>query len=286
MQSKPLQQAYAQCLQLAQSHYENFPTASKLVEKRHRAATAAIYSFARRADDFADEGSEDKATRLANLDQFKQYLDDIEHHKNVADPTFIALADTIQKYRLPLSPFRKLLHAFSMDVEKNRFANFDEILYYCQHSANPIGELILRIHGVYSEETIIMSDNICTALQLINFMQDIDEDYQQRNRIYIPQDEIQQHSLNEQDIAEQKQSPALKRLVEQQLERAKKRLLQGAPLICHLQGRLKWVMKFTVNGGLLVCNKCLHRSNAFQRPVLSRFDGIRLLARSIYFRPS
>ncbi len=285
MQSKPLQLAYAECQQLANSHYENFPTASKLVQKKHRQATAAIYSFARRADDFADEGNYDNETRFRMLNQFDQYLDDVEHNKPIDDLTFIALADTINEYNLPLLPFRKLLQAFRMDVEKNRYSSFDELLYYCQHSANPIGELVLRIHGVYTDQTARLSDNICTALQLINFMQDIDEDFQQRNRIYLPQNELLKYSVSEQSIASRKNSEELKSIVGFQLERSKQMLLQGAPLVNHLRGRLKWVIKFTINGGLLICEKCQKRSNVFLRPTLSRTDALSLLAKSIYFRP-
>ncbi len=286
MQSKPLQLAYAECLRQANSHYENFPTASKLVKEKHRQATAAIYSFARRADDFADEGEFDSKTRLQRLSQFTHYLDDIENNKPVDDPTFMALADTIYRYQLPLLPFRKLLRAFGMDVEKNRYANFAELLHYCQHSANPVGELVLRLHDVYSKDTALLSDNICTALQLINFMQDLNEDFQQRNRIYIPQDELDKASLAEQSIAHRQNSPELKRLVDYQLERAKQMLLQGAPLVNHLQGRLKWVMKFTISGGLLICKKCQKRNNVFLRPTLTRVDTLRLLGKSIYFHPS
>ena len=172
-----------------------------------------------------------------------------------------------------------------MDVEKNRYENFDELLHYCQHSANPVGELVLRLHGVYTENTARLSDNICTALQLINFMQDIDEDYQQRNRIYIPQDELATAKLSDVSIAQRQKSPELKQLVDRQLVRARQMLIQGAPLVNHLQGRLKWVMKFTINGGLLICQKCQNRSNVFSRPTVTRTDALGLLFKSIYFRP-
>lgn len=285
MQSKPLKSAYAECLQLANAHYENFPTASKLVKKKHRQATAVIYSFARRADDFADEGEDDDKTRLSKLNQFEQFLIDIENNRPVDDPTFIALADTIQQYKLPLLPFRKLLQAFCMDVEKNRYTDFDELLHYCQHSANPVGELVLRLHDAYTEETAGLSDNICTALQLINFAQDIGEDYLQRNRVYIPQNELGNISLSEQSVTQQLSSPELIKIVDYQLNRAKQMLLQGAPLVNHLQGRLKWVMKLTINGGLLICSKCQRRNNVFLRPTVTRTDTLGLLFKSIYFRP-
>ena len=284
MPSDQIKKAYADCLQQARSHYENFPTASRLIDKQHRDATAAIYSFARRADDFADEGDLDNATRLARLDEFRSNLNAIDNNQPIDDSTFIALADTVTRYKLPLTPLQDLLHAFSMDVEKKRFADFNEILYYCRHSANPIGELVLRIHGAYNANTAALADKICSALQIINFMQDIDADYHQRNRIYIPQDEMQQYSVQESDLAARNNSPALNDLVAMQLERAKNMLLQGAPLVAQLRGRLKWVIKFTVNGGLMICKKCQQRNNVFQRPVLTKKDTLALLARSMYFR--
>jgi len=116
-------------------------------------------------------------------------------------------------------------------------------------------------------------------------MQDIGEDYQQRNRIYIPLDELGDIKLSEQSIANQQNSPELKKLIDHQLERARQMLIAGAPLVDHLRGRLKWVIKFTINGGLLICHKCQKRNNVFIRPTLERTDTLSLLFKSIYFRP-
>ena len=285
MQNKQIKNAYVECLWLAHTHYENFPTASRIVEKKHRDATAAIYSFARRADDIADEGELSDSQRHSQLDNFSTMLADTTTDKPTHDATFIALADTINRYQLPTLPFENLLTAFKMDIDKKRFENFDELLFYCQHSANPVGELILRLHDKLDATTQKLSDSICTALQLINFLQDINEDYIQRDRIYIPQDEMKEFNTNETQLREKTNSTNMHQLVDAQLKRASNMLFSGAPLVNHLQGRLKWVMKLTINSALMVCDKLSTRNNVFDRPTLSKLDWLKIVANSIYFRP-
>ena len=285
-QEAKIRSAYAECLRLARTHYEIFPTASRLVEKSHRQATAAIYSFARRADDIADEGDKTALQRHSELDGFSDKLVDIIEDHPIDDPTFIALKDTIKRYDLPLSPFERLLIAFKMDIDKKRFADFDELLFYCSHSANPVGELILRLHGRYNTTTQPLSDSICTALQLINFLQDIYDDFQSRDRVYLPQDEMTAFAINESVLKNTTNSSDLHGLIDQQLNRALSMLIAGVPLIDHLHGQLKWVIKLTISSALLVCEKLSTRTNVFTRPTLSRMDWLKIALRSIYFRPS
>lgn len=285
MQDKKIQSAYTKCLQLANEHYENFPTASRLVSKTHRNATAAIYCFARRADDIADEGSKTNTQRLEELEKYSKQLENISMGNQADDSTFIALQDTIARYQLPILPFEKLLTAFKMDVRKTRFANFDEILFYCEHSANPVGELILRIHDCYNPVTATLSDKICTALQLINFIQDIDDDLRTRNRIYIPQNEMENFGISESQLESQTNSTALTNLIDYQLIRAVDLLVSGISLVKHLQGRLKWVIKTTLISALLVSEKLSRRSNIFTRPVLTRSDWITIAIHTLHFRP-
>jgi len=285
MQDNKIKNAYSECLRLARTHYENFPTASRIVEKKHRDATAAIYSFARRADDIADEGDISDDQRHAKLDSFSTMLADIAAGKPVDDPTFIALADTITRYQLSILPFENLLTAFKMDIDKKRFANFDELLFYCQHSANPVGELILRLHGRYNVTTQALSNSICTALQLINFLQDISEDYQKRDRIYIPFDEMNKFDVTEINIQQKTNSTNMNQLIDYQLERAASMLTSGARLTHHLQGRLKWVMKLTILSALAVCEKLSTRNNVFARPTLTKTNWLKIVFGSLYFRP-
>lgn len=285
MQDNKTKIAYSECLRLARTHYENFPTASRLVEKKHRDATAAIYSFARRADDIADEGDNTNTQRHAALDRFSAMLSDAATGKPVDDPTFIALTDTIKKYHLPLLPFDNLLTAFKLDVDKKRFNSFEELSFYCQHSANPVGELILRLHDKFNATTQALSNSICTALQLINFLQDINQDYQQRDRIYIPLDEMKTFDVSEMDIQQKACSANIHQLVDFQLRRATDMLVAGAPLANHLQGRLKWVMKLTILSALSICEQLSIRNNVFERPSLNKTDWLKIALGSLYFRP-
>jgi squalene synthase HpnC len=281
-----LEQAYKTCLRQASAHYENFPTASRLLPKRLRRATAAIYSFARRADDIADEGKESPASRHQRLDEFSSYLQKIVAGQSIEDPTFIALADVVDKHQIPVSLFERLLTAFRMDVDKQRYANFNELLEYCHCSANPVGELVLRLHKQASEENIGLSNLVCTALQLINFIQDIDEDLFIRNRIYIPISEMEDNHVTEEMLLTHSQNNDVQTLVTYQLARAKNMLLEGSRLIENLSGRLRWVVRLTVVSALQITHKLEQRRNIYQRPVLKLPDWCVIALKSVYFRPT
>jgi squalene synthase HpnC len=281
---KDIEKAYQYCQDLARQHYENFPTATRLLDAQQRKATAAIYAFARQADDIVDEGDHSAQTRLQLLDQYLLSLENIYNGIAVDDPVFIALSDTIRQFDLPQQAFRDLLYAFRMDVTQQRYTTFQELLHYCRHSANPIGQLILRLHRSYSAENGRLSDHICTALQLINFIQDIDEDFQQRQRIYIPQDEMATFAISEDMLANRVSNERLEKLVQTQLERAQNFLLSGSGLVDALRGRLKLIMMLTINSGLEICSKLQSRQNCYVRPVLHKADWIKIVLRTMYFR--
>src|SRR3990172_2992871 len=171
-----VEQAYSQCQRITRSHYENFPVASVLLPRRLRQPISVIYAYARSADDFADEGDLDASTRLSLLDDYRRQLDRLTQGERPTDPVFIALADVIEKYALPLEPFYDLLAACRMDVTKKRYASFDEVMAYCRYSANPVGRLVLHLSNDASPQNLQDSDAICSALQLINFFQDITQD--------------------------------------------------------------------------------------------------------------
>src|SRR5687767_14938302 len=173
--------------QMAVDHYENFPVASLLLPPKWRDPVALIYRFAREADDFADEGSDPPETRLANLRAYQNQLDIISKGRASSVPLFQGLARIAREYRLPLQPFSDLLDAFSQDVVKRRYADFPELLDYCRRSANPVGRLLLHLFGRASPRNLEHSDSICSALQLVNFWQDVELDYAM-GRIYLPQD--------------------------------------------------------------------------------------------------
>lgn len=179
-------EGYAVALRLARSHYENFPVASWLLPARMRPHIAAIYAFARTADDFADEGDVDDAERLRRLDDWEAKLDAPADH-----PVFVALQNTIEECRLDPQLFRDLISAFKQDVIKKRYDTWAELLDYCRRSANPVGRLVLGVAGAaadgLNEARSAKSDSLCTALQLVNFWQDVDRD-REKGRDYLPKE--------------------------------------------------------------------------------------------------
>lgn len=187
-----LEAAYAACRRLVRRHYENFPVASLLVPREKRDALSAIYAFARSADDFADEpGVEGRLEKLA--DWRRRLYACVEGEAD--QPTFLALGDSIRKHRLSVSNLDNLIRAFEMDVVKNRHQNFESLLQYSSCSANPVGRLMLELFDHREPELFALSDNICTALQLTNFWQDVRIDLE-RDRVYLPLDDLEQFDLS------------------------------------------------------------------------------------------
>ena len=282
MNKETLQNAYTECLLMAQSHYENFPVASRLLPKHLRMPIAVIYAFARRADDFADEGELTDEERINALTDFGDKLNLIEQGKEVDDFTFIALADVIKKHQLPISLFHDLLTAFKMDVTKTRYANIGELMEYCRYSANPVGRLLLHLNNATSPQNLGYSDAICSSLQLINFIQDISQDIEESDRIYIPQDEMAQCSVSEQDIRNKVTNPASRRLIEFQIRRALKLMQAGAPLGKALKGRMGLELRMTIMGG----SRILYRLNqqyddVYSRPRLNKLDIVWIIWKAI-----
>ena len=273
MNKEILQNAYAECMHMAQSHYENFPVASRLLPKQLRQPISVIYAFARRADDFADEGDLNSEERIALLDDFSTNLNLIEQGKELEDTTFIALADVIKQHQLPISLFHDLLTAFKMDVSKERYANFGEVMEYCRYSANPVGRLLLHLNKETSPKSLGYSDAICSALQLTNFLQDISQDLEESNRIYIPQDEMQQYGVSEDDIHNKVTNSASRKLIEFQIRRTIKLMQSGAPLGKVLKGRMGLELRMTIMGGSRILYKLNQQyDDVFSRPRLSKWD--------------
>lgn len=275
-------EAYQYCQQMAKQHYENFPVASLMLPRRIRKAVTVIYAFARTADDFADEGDLGQEQRLAALDDYQQKLEMIYSQQVVDDPVFIALADVIQSYQLPRQPFERLLSAFRQDVTQSRYKDFGELMDYCRRSANPVGELLLHLYQMATPRNIALSDGICSALQLINFLQDIEQDYVENQRIYLPQDEMQKHHVTEMHIRERLSDAAVHQLLRQQIERARKILKAGAPLGKILPGRLGLEMRLIIYGGTRILYRLHQQSgNYYTRPRLSITDKLWIIWRTL-----
>lgn len=256
-------------------HYENFPVASYLLPRRLVPAVEAIYAFARSADDIADEGDAPASARLQALEHYRQQLDRIERGATLDDPMFIRLAGVIASHRLPLTPFRDLLSAFSQDVGTTRYTTYQELLAYCARSANPVGLLMLHLYGAATPHHVERSNAICSALQLINFWQDVAIDWS-KGRIYLPLDDRHRFGVGEDDIAQANCDAKWRSLMAFELERARALMLSGAPLAKALPGRIGWELRMVVHGGLRILQR-IERADydVFRlRPVLGPRDWL------------
>jgi squalene synthase HpnC len=276
--------AYAACRRLARRHYENFPVASLLVSRDKRDALAAIYAFARSADDFADEpGVEGRLESLA--DWRRRLYRCIEGDSD--DPTFLALGDTIQKHRLSVLNLDNLLRAFEMDVTVNRHQNFGSLLHYSTLSANPVGRLMLELFDHRDPELFALSDHICTALQLTNFWQDVRIDLE-RDRVYLPLEDLVRFGLSVEGLKRWVlESPAQAdsgmgerwcNLLSLEVERTWKLFLDGKPLPERVvpelrrQLRMTWLTGTTILAGI----KAVDYDVFHRRPKLKWYDFLRL----------
>ena len=272
--------AYRRCRRLARRHYENFPVASLLLPRPLRGPVAAVYAFAREADDLADEGDLPPETRLERLDRHEAALAAAAAGRPPDHPTFLALADVFARYRLPVQPFRDLLTAFRMDVRRDRYADFEALLDYCRHSADPVGRILLGLFGACDPENRRLSDRVCTALQLLNFLQDIEPDYRLRGRIYLPRDELRAYGVEEGELAGGA-GPGLRELLQFQVRRTRGLLHEGMPLVGRVPWRLGLQLAVTVEAADLLLARKERAGRPLERPRIHRVDLPRLLARGI-----
>ena len=269
--------------QVSVGHYENFPVASLLLPRALREPVGVIYRFARSADDFADEGNDPPATRLANLNGFRLQLEGIKSGRPPpGTPLFADLARIVSEHGLPLQLFHDLVDAFSQDVVKQRYENFAEVLDYARRSANPVGRLLLHLFGKNTPENCACSDRICSALQIINFWQDVEIDFA-KDRIYLPQDDMRRFGVAEEQIAARRCDPPFQALMRFQVERARSMMLEGAPLLRHLEGRFRLEIAITVQGGLRILEKLENAGyDMFRhRPVHRWFDWPMLFMKAL-----
>ena len=277
MTTLTLQQAYQHCQQIVRNHYENFPVASWFLPKKLRLPISVIYAFARHADDLADEGELDDSERYKALEQYQADFEKALEVSYSDNPVLFALTNVVKNHQLPTDLFFDLLTAFKMDTKTRRYASFDDILNYCRYSANPVGRLLLHLHQQNTDENLKSSDAICTALQLINFYQDIYQDIQENNRIYIPVDELEQFNITEQHFLNKINDSSMQRLMKHQTERAKKIMLSGAVLGQQLSGLFGLEIRMIIQGGLTIADKLQKIPNVFDRPRLTSRDKFVML---------
>ena len=270
-------------------HYENFPVASWLCPPRLRPAVRALYAYARTADDLADEGDALSAERLAALDAYEADLHAIARGQAPSPrwrAVFDALAPVVRGYRLPLDLLCDLLSAFRQDVVQPSYPDRAALLDYCRRSADPVGRLVLHLHGIDDAASLDRSDAICTALQLANFWQDLGVDTR-RGRLYVPQADCRRTGVDPDALLAGRDSPGLEALVHDLVGWTRERMLRGAPLVHRVGGRTGWELRLVVQGGLTILDK-VERLGArvlHERPTLGRSDLPRMAVRALAMRP-
>ena len=245
----PLHLAYGVCEEIARAHYENFPVASRFIPADRRIALAAIYAFARQADDIADS-SVPSEERLRALDAIEEaLLQALEGTPR--GPIFTALADAVDRHRLPVEPLLDLLAAFRLDARDATYATWDDLLGYCRGSANPVGRLVLALYGIDDPEAIRASDAVCTALQLTNFWQDLGQDLR-RGRLFIPLEDLARFGLERESIARAPSRAGLTKLLEHECRATRGLFERGTPIFRATPVLLSLHLRATVAGGRAV----------------------------------
>ena len=275
--SRELQQAYAACQVLAESHYENFPVASRLMPARLRRHVAAIYAFARTADDFADEPGRAPDERLRLLDEWQGKL-----HQAPVDATFLALHDTMEQFQLPVGLFEDLLSAFKQDVVKTRYASWEAVLDYCRRSANPVGRLVLRLSGYRDAELDRASDAVCTALQLTNFWQDLAIDWP-RGRLYVPEEVWRTAGADPATLDRGRMTPEWTVAMRACGQRTRRLFDDGRSVCDGVSGRLRYELRATWLGGSRILDRLeqVDYDVFTSRPALGTSDAIVIVSKTL-----
>ena len=245
-----VEKAYRYCERLARSHYENFPIASLLIPRGVRKHIYAVYAFCRYVDDLGDEAGGD---RPALLNRWEEELDRC-YSGRPEHPIMVALADTVERFAIPKEPFQKLIEANRIDQRRNRYRTYEELLHYCDHSANPVGRIFLHLFGVGDPERQRLADHTCTALQLTNFWQDIAIDLG-KERIYLPQEDLERFGYSEEELKRWVVNENFKRLMRFELERTRGLFREGLKLVELLDGRIRVDVELFSRGGMAILKK-------------------------------
>ncbi|MGA2668866.1 MAG: squalene synthase HpnC [Ignavibacteria bacterium] len=281
-----IKSSFEYCENIARSHYENFPVASKIIPQNKRKYIYTIYAFARQADDYADEpGFGNANERLQLIDEWNRKLEDCFNSKT-DEPIFLALSETVKDCRIHIKPLENLLKAFRQDVLKNRYESFTEVLSYCENSANPVGHLVLMVFGCEDDALFSYSDKICTALQLTNFWQDIKIDLS-KNRIYLPNEDMSEFEYSEKELFEHIYNENFIKLMRFEVEKTDKLFVEGEKLLGLINDHavlrsLSGEIKLIINGGRLILKKikAINYDVFNKRPVITGMDKIKLFAAS------
>jgi phytoene synthase len=284
MAAVTVEEAFAFCEARTRSHYENFPV-GLFVPKSRRPYVHALYAFARAADDFADERMYE-GMRAEKLDHWEQRLH-AAYRGEAEDPIFVALGETVRRLEIPKSLLLDLLSAFRQDTVKSRYETWDELLDYCRRSANPVGRLVLLVFGYRDPELPLLSDAICTALQLANHWQDLAIDLK-KDRIYVPRELLARCGVGEWDLNAGRITDGVRELMRELLARTRALFAQGRPL-CDRVGRdLRFEMRLTWLGGSGILDRIETAGyDVFRhRPSYGLFGKLGLAWRAWRWRPS
>ncbi|MEW5825595.1 MAG: squalene synthase HpnC [Candidatus Bipolaricaulota bacterium] len=289
LRSVDLAEARARCRALARRHGENFTTISRLAPREMRTHLSVVYAFCRAVDDLGDEGRlpEELAAcpcaaappgerRIERLDAFESEL--VRAWAGRAEsPLFVALTETAAAYRLPLEPFRRLIEANRMDQRVRRYATYDELIHYCEHSATPVGRIVLGLYGISDSESARLSDATCTALQLTNFWQDVKRDFAM-GRVYLPEQDMARFGVSEGDLAMEIGGSPFCCLMEFEVARARALFDEGVALLGRVSGHLRVDLALFSRGGLAILDKIERQGfdTLLARPTLSRLDKARI----------
>lgn len=284
--------AYAACMRMAQQHYENFPVASRLLPKASRPHIAAIYAFARVADDLADEGDLSDAARISALEVWQWRLHEalagrIETDGSDAEHVFTALSATIREFDLEVQLFEDLLSAFCQDVLVTRYETWADLLDYCRRSAAPVGRLVLRVCGYRDAQLDAWSDAICHALQLTNFWQDIAVDWK-KGRVYVPREISAASGADEASLAAAEWPVEWEDALRVAAGRTRILFDEGRPLVDTVRGRLRYELRATWLGGVRILDKLEARrfDSLHQRPKLGWMDAAGIAVAAARWKPA
>jgi squalene synthase HpnC len=274
-----LAEARQYCRKLATNHYENFSVATWFLPKRLRQHFYNVYAYCRISDDLGDEVGDPRAS-LQLLDAWQQELEAC-YAGSPKHPVFVALSETVQAFEIPKHEFSDLLTAFRQDQTVTRYKSFDDLLGYCNNSANPVGHLVLYLCGYKDSERQLLSDFTCTALQLANFWQDVSVDYA-KGRIYLPLEDLHRFAVSEDDIAHQRNTSAFVEMMKFEVERAREWFRQGLPLIQKVSRELAVDIELFSRGGQEILNAIEAQGCAVlgRRPVISKPRKLALVARA------
>jgi squalene synthase HpnC len=275
--------AHRYCQQLAETHYENFTVASLLLPRRLLRHFHAVYAYCRWADDLADEtGGGERALELLRWwreQLLRCYQGEASH------PVFIALADTVRRYRIPPDPFLDLLRAFEQDQHVKQYDTYEQLRDYCRRSANPVGRLVLYLSRCFDAERAALSDNICTALQLANFWQDVSRDFA-IGRVYLPAEDRRKFGYSDIDLEEQRFNHPFEELMRFEVDRTRDLFYRGMPLVDLVAGEVQADVELFLRGGLAVLRKiesCGYNVWA-GRPALARWEKAALVCGAVWRR--